>query len=120
MYCVITLNLHAELLVQAFFKPGSTINKDHKEKYLHILAYAASVYDNDDGERSLLCVCVCESQVVYYVYIIMRSLCVCVCVCVCVRACAYMRVCVRTCVRACTCAYVYMYMQMKLLIRNCL
>jgi negative elongation factor C/D len=40
-----------ELLVQAFFKPGSTINKDHKEKYLHILAYASSVYDNEDGER---------------------------------------------------------------------
>jgi negative elongation factor C/D len=40
-----------ELLVQAFFKPGSAINKDHKEKYLHILAYASSVYDNDDGER---------------------------------------------------------------------
>ena len=41
----------AELLVQAFFKPGSAINKDHKEKYLHILAYASSVYDNEDGER---------------------------------------------------------------------
>ena len=38
--------------MQAFFKPGSAINKDHKEKYLHILAYAASVYDNEDGERS--------------------------------------------------------------------
>ena len=37
--------------MQAFFKPGSAINKDHKEKYLHILAYAASVYDNEDGER---------------------------------------------------------------------
>ena len=41
----------SELLVQAFFKPGSAINKDHKEKYLHILAYASSVYDNEDGER---------------------------------------------------------------------
>ena len=34
-----------ELLVQALFKPGSNINPDHKEKYLYILAYAASVYD---------------------------------------------------------------------------
>ena len=47
----------AELLVQAFFKPGSAINKDHKEKYLHILAYAASVYDNEDEER-YVCMCV--------------------------------------------------------------
>ena len=41
--------LSTELLVQAFFKPGSTINPDHKEKYLHILAYAASVYDSPIG-----------------------------------------------------------------------
>ena len=39
--------------MQAFFKPGSTINRDHKEKYLHILAYAASVHDNEDGDRFL-------------------------------------------------------------------
>jgi len=34
--------------VQALFKPGSTINPDHKEKYVYILAYAASVYDQPD------------------------------------------------------------------------
>lgn len=38
-----------ELLVQALFKPGSNINPDHKEKYLYILAYAASVYDQPSG-----------------------------------------------------------------------
>ena len=57
--CVCLCEIHvvfalpSELLVQAFFKPGSAINRDHKEKYLHILAYAASVYDNEDGERLL-------------------------------------------------------------------
>ncbi len=34
-----------ELLVQSLFKPGASINPDHKEKYLYILAYAVSVYD---------------------------------------------------------------------------
>lgn len=47
---IIYLSLSTELLVQAFFKPGSTINPDHKEKYLHILAYAASVYDSSTSE----------------------------------------------------------------------
>ncbi len=37
-----------ELLVQAFFKPGSAINPDHKDKYLHVLAYAVSVYEDSD------------------------------------------------------------------------
>ena len=45
-----SLSLSSELLVQAFFKPGSTINPDHKDKYLHILAYAASVFDSSAGE----------------------------------------------------------------------
>lgn len=35
-----------ELLVQTFFKPGSAINPDHKEKYLHVLAYAVSSHDD--------------------------------------------------------------------------
>ena len=65
----------AELLVQAFFKPGSTINRDHKEKYLHILAYASSVYDNEDGER---CVCVCSLYLSLSLSL-SPSLCVCVC-----------------------------------------
>ena len=48
-----TLSLSfSELLVQALFKPGSTVNPDHKEKYLYLLAYATSVYesasDNDE------------------------------------------------------------------------
>ena len=42
----IMLSTTTELLVQTVFKPGSTINPDHKDKYLHILAYAASVYDS--------------------------------------------------------------------------
>ena len=46
-------NLHIprllELLVQALFKPSSAINPDHKEKYLYILAYAVSVYDQEEG-----------------------------------------------------------------------
>ena len=31
--------------MQAFFKPGSSINPDHKEKYLYVLAYAVSMPD---------------------------------------------------------------------------
>lgn len=40
--------------MQAFFKPGSTINPDHKEKYLYILAYAISIHDDKStGEPCL-------------------------------------------------------------------
>lgn len=31
--------------MQSLFKPGSKINQDHKHKYIHILAYAASVVE---------------------------------------------------------------------------
>lgn len=31
--------------MQSLFKPGSKINQDHKYKYIHILAYAASVVE---------------------------------------------------------------------------
>lgn len=34
-----------ELLVDALFKPGVKLNPDHKPKYIHLLAYAASVCD---------------------------------------------------------------------------
>lgn len=34
-----------ELLVDALFKPGVKLNPDHKPKYIHLLAYAASVYE---------------------------------------------------------------------------
>ncbi|CAI9717071.1 negative elongation factor D-like [Octopus vulgaris] len=35
-----------ELLIEALFKPGSrTINREHKPKYIYLLAYAASVND---------------------------------------------------------------------------
>lgn len=45
-----------ELLVQALFKPGSTVNPDHKEKYIYLLAYATSVYEreDDDDERDII------------------------------------------------------------------
>ena len=40
--------------MQAFFKPGSAINPDHKEKYLHLLAYAVSGHDKPlDSDQSL-------------------------------------------------------------------
>ena len=40
--------------MQAFFKPGSAINPDHKEKYLHVLAYAVSGHDKPlDSDQSL-------------------------------------------------------------------
>ncbi len=29
----------------SLFKPGAKINQDHKHKYIHILAYAASVVE---------------------------------------------------------------------------
>ncbi|XP_014233626.1 negative elongation factor D [Trichogramma pretiosum] len=34
-----------ELLIDALFKPGVKINPDYKPKYIHLLAYAASVYE---------------------------------------------------------------------------
>ena len=34
-----------ELLVDALFKPGVKLNPDHKPKYIHLLAYAASVFE---------------------------------------------------------------------------
>jgi len=43
---------HTELLVQAFFRPGSAINPDHKDKYLHIFAYAVSVHQ-DSGQSHM-------------------------------------------------------------------
>jgi negative elongation factor C/D len=39
------------LLVQAFFKPGSAINPDHKDKYLYVLAYAVSGHDKPDQSQ---------------------------------------------------------------------
>ena len=44
---------YIELLVQTLFKPGSAVNPEHKDKYLFLLAYAASVYENND-EVSIL------------------------------------------------------------------
>ncbi|KAJ8897124.1 hypothetical protein PR048_002470 [Dryococelus australis] len=35
-----------ELLVDALFKPGVKLNPEHKPKYMYLLAYAASVYEN--------------------------------------------------------------------------
>jgi negative elongation factor C/D len=43
-------NHFLELLVQALFRQGSTINPDHKDKYLYLLAYASSVYNTADGD----------------------------------------------------------------------
>ncbi|OQR75335.1 negative elongation factor D-like [Tropilaelaps mercedesae] len=34
-----------ELLLDALFKPGSRLNPDHKPKYIFLLAYAASVFE---------------------------------------------------------------------------
>ncbi|KAL2091211.1 hypothetical protein ACEWY4_013474 [Coilia grayii] len=34
-----------DLFMQSLFKPGAKINQDHKHKYTHILAYAASVVE---------------------------------------------------------------------------
>lgn len=31
--------------MHSLFKPGAKINQDHKHKYIHILAYAASVVE---------------------------------------------------------------------------
>ena len=35
----------SELLVQALFRPDITVNPDHKDKYIYLLAYAASVHE---------------------------------------------------------------------------
>ncbi|KAJ7422437.1 Negative elongation factor D [Willisornis vidua] len=34
-----------DLFMQSLFKPGAKINQDHKHKFIHILAYAASVVE---------------------------------------------------------------------------
>uniref|UniRef100_A0A2K5ITI2 Negative elongation factor complex member C/D n=1 Tax=Colobus angolensis palliatus TaxID=336983 RepID=A0A2K5ITI2_COLAP len=34
-----------DLFMQSLFKPGARINQDHKHKYIHILAYTASVVE---------------------------------------------------------------------------
>lgn len=35
-----------DLLVDILFKPGTKLNPEHKPKYIHLLAYAASVYES--------------------------------------------------------------------------
>ena len=40
-----------ELLVDSLFKAGVKINPEHKSKYIHLLAYAASVVDNPAKKR---------------------------------------------------------------------
>ncbi|CAG0882404.1 unnamed protein product [Darwinula stevensoni] len=43
-----------ELLVDSLFKPGSKINPEHKSKYIHLLAYAASVSEiSKKGKKSV-------------------------------------------------------------------
>lgn len=39
------MNIHniLELLIDSLFKPGVKLNPDYKPKYIHLLAYAASV-----------------------------------------------------------------------------
>ena len=38
-------------MVQSLFKPGQSINPEHKHKYLYILAYAVSVYDTPSSPQ---------------------------------------------------------------------
>lgn len=40
-----------DLLLDALFKPGSRIHAEHKQKYIHLLAYAASVYETPIGRK---------------------------------------------------------------------
>lgn len=43
--------------MQSLFKPGAKINQDHKHKYIHILAYAASVVETWKKVLSVLRMC---------------------------------------------------------------
>lgn len=43
--------------MQSLFKPGAKINQDHKHKYIHILAYAASVVETWKKVLSVLRTC---------------------------------------------------------------
>lgn len=43
--------------MQSLFKPGAKINQDHKHKYIHILAYAASVVETWKKVPSVLRTC---------------------------------------------------------------
>lgn len=43
--------------MQSLFKPGAKINQDHKHKYIHILAYAASVVETWKKVLSVLRIC---------------------------------------------------------------
>ena len=46
-----------DLFMQSLFKPGARINQDHKHKYIHILAYAASVVETWKKVPSVLGIC---------------------------------------------------------------
>ncbi len=37
--------------MQAFFKPGSAINPDHKDKYLYVMANAVSMLDSSSDDE---------------------------------------------------------------------
>uniref|UniRef100_A0AAX7SRN0 Negative elongation factor complex member C/D n=1 Tax=Astatotilapia calliptera TaxID=8154 RepID=A0AAX7SRN0_ASTCA len=46
-----------DLFMQSLFKPGSKINQDHKHKYIHILAYAASVVETWKKVQKTMMLC---------------------------------------------------------------
>ncbi|XP_065314952.1 negative elongation factor D-like isoform X2 [Gordionus sp. m RMFG-2023] len=43
-----------ELLVEALFKPQYLINPDHKHKYIYLLAYAVSVYEQSNENGNII------------------------------------------------------------------
>lgn len=47
------MSLFLELLVDSLFKSGSKLNPEHKPKYMHLLAYAASVCEGPAPGRPI-------------------------------------------------------------------
>lgn len=58
--------------MQSLFKPGAKINQDHKHKYIHILAYAASVVET---WKKVLSVLRAHGNIFTIVYKIVRAQC---------------------------------------------
>uniref|UniRef100_A0A8C1BNZ1 Negative elongation factor complex member C/D n=1 Tax=Cyprinus carpio carpio TaxID=630221 RepID=A0A8C1BNZ1_CYPCA len=59
-----------DLFMQSLFKPGAKINQDHKHKYIHILAYAASVVETwKKVKYTLNTLCIKKKKIIHLVFL---------------------------------------------------
>lgn len=68
------MELVAELLVDALFKPGVKLNPDHKPKYIHLLAYAASVSESGAKKGNCMFPSTKHFMVLFFILYIFRKL----------------------------------------------